>query len=785
MGSNEEEFLKRLLATFRVEAEEHLQAVASGLIALEKSPSPQGLAKDVENIFREVHSLKGAARAVDRREIETVCQRMESLFALWKRGELTISSDLFDLLYQSVDLLHKLLAELESGGSSSGKVPLNALLRQLEEAQVKFRSAVQTTEPECVPHPPAGEPREQPRASSAPEAAPSPQSTPEPMADVVRSVPHSNVDTVRVPSAKLDDLLRQGEEMISFKLAMRQRATDLDEVANLLAGWIREWSKVDPDLRSVLKDRERSVDASSVESRDPASHIAEFLDWNLGALKSIVSKLAILADDVHADQRSASAMVDGLLSDIKEILMLPFASLLGPLPKLVRDLSREQRKQVDLIVRGGEVEIDKRILQELKDPLIHIVRNCVDHGMESAEERKKKGKSARGTISITIRQKDGSKVEVVVADDGAGIDLAKVKSAAVKNGHISGEEAECLNEEELQRLIFRSGISTSPIVTSISGRGLGLAIVQEKVERLGGTLHFEGREGYGTVFRILLPITLATFRGVLVGVGEQVFVVPTLQMEKVERVAENEVQTVENRDTIRVDGEVVPLVSLRKVLGIREKRRRAEGSAHLTVMLLKAAGGRIAFSIDELVGEQEVLIKGLGKQLSRVRNISGATVLGNGVVAPILNVSDLVKSAVKISGGTVRAPAEVRESASTGKSILVVEDSITARTLLKNILESAGYNVTTAVDGMHGFSALQTANFDLVVSDVEMPRMDGFALTAKIRSTSALRELPVILVTALESAEDRMRGIEVGASAYLVKQSFDQSNLLDVIRRFL
>lgn len=786
MGLKEQEFLKKLLATFRIEAEEHLQAVSSGLLVLEKAQHPQEQVKDVENIFREVHSLKGAARAVDRREIETVCQRMESVFALWKRGELSISVDLFDVLYQAVDVLQKLLAGLNTDGPVSEKLPMHSLLEQLEEVPYKFRAASQSVEPESAMDSSVQKPKASPEGESPLHpSAPQLQEKAESGVDVVRSVPHTAVDTVRVPASKLDDLLRQSEEMISFKMGTRQRAVDLDGIAAMFASWLKEWSKVDPEIRFALKMGDPQMGLRGAETRNPSPRIAEFLDWNLNTIKSIGVRLGALSDAAHADHRAASVMVDGLLDDIKEILMLPFSSLLEPLPKLVRDLSREQRKQVDLVVRGGEVEVDKRILQELKDPLIHIVRNCVDHGLEMGEERTKKGKPLRGTVSITIRQKDSSKVELVIADDGAGIDLSKVRAAAVKNGVVSNEDVESLAEEDVQRLVFKSGLSTSPIVTSISGRGLGLAIVQEKVEKLGGTLRFESRADYGTVFRISLPITLATFRGVLVRVAERIFVVPTTQMEKVERVAKEDVKTVENRDTVRVGGNVVPLVSLRKVLEIPERRRNGSDSLHLTVMLLKAAGGRIAFGIDELVSEQEVLVKSLGKQLARVRNISGATVLGNGVVAPILNVSDLLKSAARISGAIAHAPVESRVTASGGRSILVVEDSITARTLLKNILEAAGYQVTTAVDGMHGFSALQTASFDLVVSDVEMPRMDGFALTAKIRSTAAFRDLPVILVTALESAEDRMRGVEVGASAYLVKQSFDQSNLLDVIRRFI
>jgi two-component system chemotaxis sensor kinase CheA len=350
---------------------------------------------------------------------------------------------------------------------------------------------------------------------------------------------------------------------------------------------------------------------------------------------------------------------------------------------------------------------------------------------------------------------------------------------------VSAEEADQLGEQDAIALTFRSGVSTSPIITEVSGRGLGLAIVREKVERLGGTITLKSRHDGGTSLRILLPLTLATYRGILVRAGDHVLVIPAIAVERVTRVAGENIRTVANRETIPLDGQTVSLVWLSDILDMPRKNAAGGLGDSAQAVVLSLGSVRVAFRVEEILGEQEVLVKALGPKLVRVRNVAGASVLGTGQVVPVLNVPDLMKSAVKPMAPPLTLNAAGKSAATKKQSILVVEDSITSRALLKNILESAGYNITTAVDGIDAYTALKTGTFDLVVSDVEMPRMDGFDLTAKVRSDKQLAELPVVLVTALESREHRERGIDVGANAYIVKSSFDQSNLLEVIRRLL
>ncbi len=781
MLKKEGDFQKRLLATFKVEAQEHVNTISSGLIELEKEAAiveDSGAVRKkgeeiIETIFREAHSLKGAARAVNMAGIETICQSLESVFAALKRSKVALSPELFDILHKVVDFLSKLLSAAGTGQGAEERLRISELTRDLESVskggpplheQEESKNEEQETPLETIPE----------VRQPSNEDADSRTSTEERPA---------LMDTVRISATKLDSVLLQAEELVSAKLAAGQRAADLRETGILLHAWEKEWSRISPHVRTVQRSFDREKKRKGEGKSDlPTGRILDFLEWNAGFFKSLEARFAVQEKSAEENRRLLNGMVDSLLDDMKKALMLPFSSLLEVFPRFVRELSRDQGKDVEMVIEGGDIEVDRRILEEMKDPLIHLVRNCIDHGIEAPSERERKKKPPRGTVTIAIAPKNGSKVEILIADDGTGIDAEKVKSAALKSGVISQEEVRKLNEQEVLALIFQSGVSTSPIITDLSGRGIGLAIVREKVGKLGGVVNVETHQDVGTTFKITLPMTLARFRGVVVRLGENLYVLPTTSVDRVMRVDKEDIKTVENRETISVDGQAVSLVRLGNVLALGTKKVGRSDPDKVPVVILGSAEKRIAFQVDEVLDEEEVLVKSLGRQLSRVRNVASATVLGSGKVVPILNVPDLLKSAVSVPPTRAAATEEVETKK---KSILVAEDSITARTLLKNILEVAGYDVTTAVDGLDAFTILKMGNYTMVVSDVDMPRMNGFDLTAKIRAEKKFAELPVVLVTALESREDRERGIEAGANAYIVKSSFDQSNLLEVIRRLV
>jgi two-component system, chemotaxis family, sensor kinase CheA len=796
MINNEAEFLKELLSMFKIEAEEHIKGISSNLLELEKIQDPGQQNAVIETIYREAHSLKGAARAVNLNQVETLCQSMESVFSAVKRRVLSLSPEHFDVLHDAVDHVATLIEAPDTDISD-----VLQKLTRIEESRVKSQAEIAqgTAAEERAAAPPQPPPVHEKRQVHAlhPEPEPSlPEIQPFPAAQSVPADQGSQPaaagadkdksfvsDTIRITTSKLDSLLLQAEELMASKLYAFQHSADQRELMGTVDLWRKEWEKREQELKAFRRDIER-LEKNSDGEAEAWFNILDFLNYNYGQVKTFETRIQTLSKMAETNARTLGGMVDNLLQDMKQVLTLPFSTLLKILPKVVRDLSRDQNKDVELIVKGSTIEIDRRILEEMKDPFIHLLRNCIDHGIEKPEERVQQKKPAGGYISIVISQTSGNKVEILVSDDGRGIDPKRVRAAAVRNGLVSEENARKMSDLEAQMLVFQSDISTSPIITDISGRGLGLSIVREKVEKLGGTITFDTQIGKGTTFRIQLPVTLATFRGILVDLNDQQFVIPTINIERVMRIQVSDIKTVENRETVLVDGKVVSLVHLADVLEMPRRAVRGEESSSLQVILLSAGDKRMAFVVNKILNEQEVLVKSLGKQLLRVRNIAGATILGSNKVVPILNVTDLMKSAVKVS--QIPAKLSITEGTEVGKkSILVAEDSITSRTLLKNILESAGYNVRTSVDGVDALTALRTETFDLVVSDIEMPRMNGFDLVSKIRSDKKTADLPVILVTALESREDRERGIDVGANAYIVKRSFDQSNLLEVINKLI
>ena len=796
MDKSEEEFLEKLKATFKLEAAEHIQTISSGLLDLDKGPDSKEKALILETIYREAHSLKGAARAVSLRDVEKICQSIETVLSLLKKGELQPETSILDSVLDSIEAVSKLvssdevlpigdlLQRLANISSGTGPHPNNLDQKHLETLS-NIRPSAPAPEAKPVSQAvPQMEDIQQRQVTVPPSAIePTSKTTVNPKSE---SKSLSQSETIRIKTSKLDSLLYQVEEMVAIKMAANQRVTDLRQVKASLDAYRKHWSKTYPEARIIKNMLESPQYRDALGSfKSPLAKILDYLDSNEKALRALETRMKTLSSMAENDSRQATTMVDDLLDDMKSVLMLPSSTLLEIVPRLVRDLARDQKKSIKLTLDGGDTELDRRILEEMKDPLIHLVRNSVDHGMEEPVVRTHAGKPAEGSLSISISQLGAKKAQIIVSDDGQGIDVAKVKQSALRKNLISEQENRGLSDEEAMSLIFKSEVSTSSIITDLSGRGLGLAIVREKVDKLGGTLQVNSILGSGTTFRIQLPVTLATFRGTLVKVGSEIFVIPTANVMRVGRVKKDLIQTVENRDTIEMNGRVLSLVRLSDVLEMDSETAVDEELQFVSILVLGASDQQIAYSVDAILNEQEVLVKNLGRQLSRVRNVSAGTVLGSGQVALILNVSDLILSAMRITGPSLAAHTQKSQLEHVKKSILVVEDSITSRMLLKNILESAGYEVQTAVDGVDAWTILKTNNFDVVVSDIEMPRMDGFELTSKIRTEEKFKNLPVVIVTSLESREDKERGIDVGANAYIVKSGFEQNNLLSVIRRLI
>jgi two-component system, chemotaxis family, sensor kinase CheA len=723
-----DELRARLLATFHGEAEEHLQVITKNLLAFEAGLPADEQARAVEETFREVHTLKGAARSVSLTDVESLCQACESVLSRVKSGGLGLGREVLERLRAAIDSVGRLLA----GDHAAAAV--GELLGRLEGIS-------------RVPH-----------VGSAP---PSPRPTTPAEAPAAHGLPPP--DTLRVATAKLDALLLGAEELLFPELAGAERVREATALLEAVTGCRRA-------LDRTVRAAHGNGHASEAES-------------DLGAaLRVVETQARDLLGRLVRDHRTLAVMVDGLESEARRLRMSAASTILGPFPGMVRDLAGQQGKDVEWVVRGADLEVDRKVLESMKEPLIHLVRNAVDHGTEPPAERTAAGKSPRGRITVAFAPLEGERVEIRVEDDGRGVDPVRVREAGVRSRLVTSEEAEDLTDEQALELVYRSGLSTSPMITNVSGHGLGLAIVKERVERLGGHVRVESRAGAGTSVRMTLPATIATFRGLLVAAGRGLFLLPRQSVERAIRIADEQVRSVEGRETIVWDRQSLTLARLSGLLELPEQDEPAAGSRR-PCLILGSPDARMALRVDRILGDREVLVKELRSPLVRVRNVSGAGLLGTGEVALILRPSDLLRSARRAVRPTAVAPGPQEKV--RPPTVLVVDDSITTRTMEKNLLEAAGYQVLVAVDGVEAWTALKSEKVDLVVSDVDMPRMDGFELTRRIREDRELADLPVVLVTALESREDKERGVDVGANAYVVKSSFDQSNLLEIIRRLV
>ncbi|MGE5621227.1 MAG: response regulator [archaeon] len=760
----DQEFLNRLLVTFRTEAKEHVESMSSRLLRLEGIEDNHEKAVITEDLYREAHSLKGAARAVGILEIEAVCRTLETVFAGLKKNTIRYSKELFDLLHRLINLIQTFMNEYSEEEKVNAFSEYDLIVRDLNTIFEHLPYAPQIEETPMSPQQyPAKEelPRAETRAADL-----KPYAKKETQAE----------RTIRIPAARMDALLLKIEDLLSVKISFDHMLQNLNELNIKIAEW-----KKDLNGARMNYSRRRSLDGSG-RFKEIEEKLMEFFDKNSGHIASLEEKAAAI---YRLSRQSAGELNSKFLSvsdEIRSTLMFPAGYILDLFPKIVRDLSAELGREVRLELSGLDVNVDRRILDEIKEPLIHLIRNAVDHGIEPPAERISSGKPPQGTLSIAVSNIGGSSIEIAISDDGSGIDPESLKEAAVKRGVITREEASRMDDTAALELIYVSDISSSPVITDISGRGLGMPIVREKVTKLGGTIRLQTARGKGTSFRINLPVTLTTLRGVIIKVSGQYFVVPAGFVEQVSRIETSLIKTAENRETVLHNNVPISLVYMHDLLGLKRKNGKSRPQ-HMLSLILSASGKTAAVAIDSLVDEREIVFKNFNKQLKKVRNLSGATVLGSGRVAIILNPVELMDS---IKSGSMKASFEMAQGgAESRRNILVADDSITSRILLKDILESAGFSVSLAVDGTDALAKIKTGNFDLIVTDVEMPRMNGFDLTRALRQDEKFKAVPVILVTALSSPEDKTRGIDSGADAYVVKSSFDQSNLLEVIQRLI
>jgi two-component system chemotaxis sensor kinase CheA len=770
---------EELRTIYQTVTPERLQKLEAALLHLEKQPKDTAA---LEGFLREAHTLKGDSRMLGVNDVETLIHQMEDCMVEIKQGKKNFTTDLCDRLYHGLDAVRKLVHEAVTGEASGINTFL--VLAQLmgaegnghsqkqdsSAAQIQIESSVAVAQ-ELNPFDDlfeSFEPAVKPQKSAV--ATDNSQSTTQ------KRRSSDSIDTVRVDSDKLDGLMRQAGELSITKLRVARRPIEIEEILKLYEDWSRDTFV----NRAKLKQLENKVDNEYLK---PIQDFWKRTEQRLEKLGDLASRLKL---DTTEDTTNLESIANELESGIQNLRLLPLSTLFNPFIRMVRDLAKHQGKEINLVIEGGETRADKRIVEEMKDPLLHIIRNAIDHGIETPEEREKAGKSRTATILLRGYQ-SGSSIGIEIADDGRGLNLESIKRTALRHKICNEEELAKMSADRINTLIFMPGFSTRTEVTELSGRGVGLDVVRANVERLKGSIAVESSPGKGCQFHLLVSANLAITPVLTVQVAQNPYAIPVEFVETMLLVSRQEIFAIEGSGTISFQGEPISVVWLADLLELRFNAPSSATAIYnaaktLPCIILKFGNERLGVLVNAALDRTDIFLKPQSKLLKRVRNISGATILGNGEVCMVVNPQDLFESVQRGNGAVVERESEQTK---TKNKLLLVEDSIIIRTQMKRLLEGAGYEITIAVDGLEGFNKLRSGNFDAVVSDVEMPNLTGLELTAKIRQYREYSELPIILVTTLASEADKRRGAEAGANAYLTKGDFDQKVLIETLKRLI
>ena len=817
---------EQIISSFRAELAEHVQTLNNGLLTLEQKAFKGSKRQEIlADTFRAAHSLKGAARAVGVSAIEQLAHALEDILGALQQDRIVPSAEMFTACYQAIDAIQVVQTAYEAGETTPPIQALSALtgLAPIQNAIKTVQPQPQAPSPE---EPETDQPTEQPVVDIPPASSGEPAlaqeelvppttmaSAPpaEPPAAAANQLSPSG-DTIRVGISKLDALMAQLSELLITKIHAEQRLAQVRQAQTYMAAWQKEWmsaraafsylarqgreTNLSEDARhreyqrrrenrdiGAYREENRQIDRS--RSKKELARLLNYVNDSQERLREMNDLINDLTRQYSSDTMQMSLVIDGLEEEIKSVRMLPLSTITGTFGRMMRDMAQVSNKEVHFEIIGSDVELDKRVLEQVKDPLIHLLRNAIDHGIESPAQRAAAGKPPTGTVTLEARQV-GKDVSISVSDDGAGLNTSAIRKVALRR---NTPNAKTMTDAELVDLIYNPGFSTSPIITDLSGRGVGLDVVRRNVEVLNGRINIDWKPGAGSSFTLTLPLALTSSRALLVRASDQQFAIPLTAIERIEQVRLSDIISVGGHDTLRYSERPLMLVHLSDVLGL-SPNSQPNGNGGIPVVILASAERRMAFAVDELDDEQEVVMKDLGRQLIRVGGIAGASVMGSGKVILILNVADLIKLALRGTHRSVlekdKSPETVTITEGPQRRILVVDDSITTRTLEKNILEAAGYNVQIATDGIEALNTVAVGDLpDLIISDIAMPRLDGFDLAVRIKGDERTAHIPFILVTSLDSPEDKARGVDVGADAYIVKSSFDQNNLLETIEQLI
>lgn len=764
--------MQEIIEDFLVESFEMIDQLDQDLIELENNP------KDLEllnRIFRVAHTIKGSSSFLGFDVLTRLTHNMEDVLNKARKGDLEITHEVMDVILESVDLMKALLEAIKDTGSDDQGIDIEKSVKKLEAVS---------------------------NGESVAEATQNVAEQPKDEAPAQENEDYSHLSAEEV-EAEIERLLTERQEQDRQKRQAKKQAKATPQAP-------QESEKKPEVVKEVIKKPEPPKKPEGAkEERAPTTSIEQTVRVDvkrLDHLMNLIGELVLgknrllrihgdisdkynsntLSEELNQIVSSISTVTTDLQLAVMKTRMLPIVKVFNKFPRMVRDLARELGKNIELIMSGEETELDKSIIEEIGDPLVHIIRNSCDHGIESPEVRVEKGKSEVGKIVLKAYN-EGNHIVIEIQDDGKGLDPEAIKAKALEKGLITDRDAATMSDKEAFALIFKAGFSTAAAITNISGRGVGMDVVKTNIEKLNGIIDIESQLGLGTTLKLKIPLTLAIIQALIVGVQEEFYAIPLSSVLETVRISQEEIYTVDGKSVLRLRDEVLPLVHMSSIFEVKNDFGSAK---EIYVVIIGLAEQKIGMIVDCLIGQEEVVIKSLGEYLKNIQGIAGATVRGDGKITLIVDVVAIMEMGknIKVNLNKIIEEKQIEKANRSPKdfTILITDDSSTYRAIAQNYLQEFGVQTLEAQNGVEALEILKKndCKVDAVLIDIEMPKMDGYTLASEIRKISKFRNLPLIAITSMNSKNDRIRGVEAGMTEYISKP-YSKEYLIKIIKRCL
>ena len=816
--------MQEILEDFLIEAFEMIEQLDQDLIELEHNPNDLDL---LNRIFRVAHTIKGSSSFLNFDVLTSLTHNMEDVLNKARRGELQITPDVMDVVLESIDMMKGLLNAIRDTGSDKTDIDITDVVKRLQgisQGQAPSESApAPESAPAQTPETAQTQSAESAPAESKPAESKSAESTPAPE----QKPAEDNIDYSKFTPEEVEQeiqrllKLRQEEDKARRAAKKQEEAQGGAPAQAQPAQPQPAQSTPAPKPQSAPTPQAKPAPTAPKSAPAPAKKpmgakkdegaVATAVEQTvrvdvkrLDHLMRLIGELVLgknrliniydeveerydgeqFLEELNQVVSSVSLVTTDLQLAVMKTRMLPVSKVFNKFPRMVRDLSRDMGKSIELVISGEETELDKSIVEEIGDPLVHMIRNSCDHGVESKEERLAAGKSETGKVELKAYN-EGNHIVIEITDDGKGLDADMLKQKALEKGIINEREADTMTNKEAYSLIFKAGFSTAKVVTNVSGRGVGMDVVKTNIEKLNGMIDVESELGQGTIFKLKIPLTLAIIQALIVGVQEEYYAIPLSSVVETVRINQDEVYMVEGRSVLRLRDEILTLVRLSDIFKVDSV---IKNSSEFYVVVIGLAESKIGVIVDYLVGQEEVVIKSLGYYLKGTEGIAGATVRGDGKITLIVDVGGMMHMAKKVKGTVSSLQEDAHEVAEKTQPsdyiVLAVDDSQVDRAIIKKYLGPLGVTIMEAKDGLEALEIIKNGDkhIDAVLVDIEMPRMDGYTLANEIRKYNKFKNLPLIAVTSRSSKTDRMRGVESGMTEYITKP-YSAEYLVNVVKR--